>query len=653
MGIEAGDDAPTLPHRPAAPQARAGAGAGVGGGTLPRRFSIGGGLGLLPPHPPPPLHPLLPSDGAVAAAAAPPGGQLRRFSSSTALSMARGWNAVLPNAAAPEPPKITVRVHRHLADQHLFGSPSVNDEGGTMVAEDDATSVAVAVMRSRCARYQERLDALLKTNFDANPFQECLLDFWDELFPATAGIHFYNQQSPVPRMSHLHTFLTSPCPKAIGTIQCEIERVRVTGKGSKSAKRVKGRFFPIYEYRLFIRDTRNDHPYQTRYSPRKDSVLLVAKNKRDKARNASSSGGSGLGRGHGVGGIDFATPAGLASPTNSGTSKRGLTNYYMCLPQKVDVDNHYKSANKNIANADLPQGESSGMALSPLAVQSKHSVEIGRLQSNFIGTEFQIFIPTGIQSMKISQSEDVSGATNDAVSDEDGALEGCNRVHPIDTMAPAYAANSTSRRSMSRRGSDFVRLARRASLSITGRGSSSRNIETDNEAVGDPADESDVSRHGSKKVARRMSWGHANSSNKRKSRRAIANNSASTSAGDLFPPTSLSSHPDATVSTIKEVENGAITYTANLLGNRPRIMDVCIPKLMENGGVCEEWLREQDNAITSCDGAGNIGSGGNTTPMLDRFKTILSLPSVDDNDPANINRTINNHGLMLLQNRPR
>ncbi len=56
------------------------------------------------------------------------------------------------------------------------------------------------------------------------------------------------------------------------------------------------------------------------------------------------------------------------------------------------------------------------------AVQSNHSVEIERLQSNFIGTEFQIFIPTGIQSIKIPQSEDVPGTTNDAISDEDGAL---------------------------------------------------------------------------------------------------------------------------------------------------------------------------------------------------------------------------------------
>jgi hypothetical protein len=77
-------------------------------------------------------------------------------------------------------------------------------------------------------------------------------------------------------------------------------------------------------------------------------------------------------------------------------------------------------------------------------VHSKHSVEIGRLQSKFIGTEFQIFIPTGIQLIKISQSEDVPRATNDAISDKDGALEGCNCVHPIDTIAPAYVANSTS-----------------------------------------------------------------------------------------------------------------------------------------------------------------------------------------------------------------
>ena len=31
-------------------------------------------------------------------------------------------------------PKMTMRVHRHLADQHFFGSPSVDDDKGAMSA---------------------------------------------------------------------------------------------------------------------------------------------------------------------------------------------------------------------------------------------------------------------------------------------------------------------------------------------------------------------------------------------------------------------------------------------------------------------------------------------------------------------------------------
>ena len=112
-----------------------------------------------------------------------------------------------------------------------------------------ATSVAIGRIRSRCQRYQQRLDALLTKSFDALPFQECLLDFWDEILPITAGIHFFNRQAPVPRMSLLHEFVRTPIPKALGTMQCEIERVKITGKDSKAAaKRVKGHFFPKYEY---------------------------------------------------------------------------------------------------------------------------------------------------------------------------------------------------------------------------------------------------------------------------------------------------------------------------------------------------------------------------------------------------------------------
>lgn len=507
------------------------------------------------------------------------------------------------------------------SDVHLevYSSTSANLKSDNEM-DDPTTSEAIKMMRSRCTRYQKRFDSILKTNFDIYPFQECLLDFWDEVFPSTAGIHFYNQQSPVPRMSQLHTFLTTPCLKAIGTIQCEIERVKITGKDSKGAKRVKGRFFPSYEYRLFIKDTRNDHPtIPSRHCPRKDSVLLVARNKR---RGTTS-------------GLDFATPGGLTSPSNGGgSSKRGMTNYFMCLPQKVDVDSHYKSSNQNNTYVSLSPGESSRMALSPLAMQTKQ-VEVGRLQSNFIGTEFQIHVPTGIQSMGVVIPEDNQTFAGSADAD-DGAMEGDNRVHPIDVLAPVDATDSTPRRK-SRKGGDLVRLARRASSSISGRGSSRNNIIAS--VVGDPAvDHSDVSR-------RKFFYS--------KRMRAIANSSETTISPcelctNLDPL--LLSRLDTSTSTVVEVENGAITYTANLLGNRPRIMDVCIPKLTvtEDGAVCDEWRREQESLI-------NDGRNVSNSAMLNRFKYILnSMSLLEENDNVNGQiRPINNPGLMLLQNRPR
>jgi hypothetical protein len=47
---------------------------------------------------------------------------------------------------------------------------------------------------------------------------------------------------------------------------------------------------------------------------------------------------------------------------------------------------------------------------------------------------------------------------------------------------------------------------------------------------------------------------------------------------------------EKTQPTFYEEEDGAITYTANLLGSRPRIMDVCIPKVNPDGAGME-WKR--------------------------------------------------------------
>jgi len=107
---------------------------------------------------------------------------------------------------------------------------------------------------------------------------------------------------------------------------------------------------------------------------------------------------------------------------------------------------------------------------------------------------------------------------------------------------------------------------------------------------------------------------------------------------------------------IGEEENGAITYTANLLGNRPRIMDVCIPNVDDEGKVCNEWKRysEQVEAET-----------GEPPSMLQKFKIIQQqLDNIDANnnnqradnggdtseDPAE--NSPNMFGLQALQNRP-
>ena len=139
--------------------------------------------------------------------------------------------------------------------------------------------------------------------------------------------------------------------------------------------------------------------------------------------------------------------------------------------------------------------------------------------------------------------------------------------------------------------------------------------------------------------------------------RAIANETTSTYPSEQLctnlDPLSLSRLDSSTSTRIVEEENGAITYTANLLGNRPRIMDVCIPKLTvsEDGAVCDEWRewrREQESFI-------NVGSNNSNSAMLNQFKYILnSMSLLEENDNVNGQiRPINNPGLMLLQNRPR
>lgn len=449
--------------------------------------------------------------------------------------------------------------------------------------EERKMSEIISLVRSRCARYQLKLESFL-ANFDTFGFDECLLDFWGEVFPLTSQIHYYNRQTAVPRMSQLQNFLTKPCPKAVGVMQCEIERVKISSG--------KGRFFPTYEYRLFIRDTNDNTQNIASFPPRKDTVLVVAKNKNGRKY---------------IGTTD-------TSSSSTTSSKRGVTNYYLSLPQQRDVDMHYRSVNEH---AKPPP---TGLSVSPAASQSKVPIQVGRLQSNFIGTEFQMFSSPKMVKIEEGREEERQSQRNSSPSsrENDFQPEQGDQVHPApelngsDTAVPTTTV-TPQRSSSRRRGSSLVRFARRASNGLSRRGSRG--------ADEDDREETTLSRK--KMLTRKVSWG----SSPRPSRRAIAND-----------PDIEGVLPTEQIAMVEE-ENGAITYTANLLGNRPRIMDVCIP-MLEDG----RWQNSSDETITADD----------SSRMLNLFKSIQQQRGSPDDENAldTTQDSARNHGLMVFQNRP-
>merc|ERR1712151_1138559 len=426
-------------------------------------------------------------------------------------------------------------------------------------------------LKSRYDSYFLKLSNFLD-HVNSSAFEECLLDFWDEFFPKTAGIHFFDKHTPVPRMSTLHSFLTKPCPKAIGVVQCEIERIR---RSPTSKKSVKGRLFPTYEYRLFIRDRRTSDSFiestASANAPntnpnRKDTVLMTARN-RGKHHKADTT---------------------TNSTASSSSTKRGVNNYYL-----------YTNNNKSSTTSDKSE---------------QQSKDLGRLQSNFIGTEFQIFSPdpsSNKQQIKLnnSSSDNNNNIAPNNIICVSSESEGENIID-----------NSTQHQS------------KQPQAITTTRNQSSRNGKTKKRA--------------SKLLRRPRS--------SRTSRRAIANSENSNTNDN----TSTHITSPSTV----EVEDGAITYTANLLGNRPRVMDVCIPRVNDDGSECEwrQYCRNND----LMDG----GSAVNNNRMLSLFKQLQErLNNPEDNNEENNNAnnnnnqevsssstptTTNDHGLLCLQNRP-
>lgn len=465
-------------------------------------------------------------------------------------------------------------------------------------------------LKSRYATYQRRLEKSLLTN-DSDSFEEFMLDFWDEFLPQTAMIQYYDQHTAVPRLSCLQKFLTRPCPKAIGIVQCEIERIKVGPK--KKGVNMKGRFFPTYEYRLFIRDRRvdaereneGDDTQDDESTSRRDTVLMMAKNR---------------GR-----------HSGKAPPAFS--SKKGSNNYYLYLPHQEDVSMHYKGVNdRDCTRSPAPNG--AGKAGS----DSDASSLLCRLQSNFIGTEFQIFTPRNVPLKPKPLTKRSLTAPHSA-----------NYAVASDDEDPIFDEGADLRASLTPRRSRFSRLSLRGfNGSGTGDGESSPS--------------QDPSHYPPLPLRRTRSSGDVAPSRKSRLSRRV-------SAADAFEAKLYSSGAQ---SACFEEEDGAITYTANLLGSRPRIMDVCIPKV-DLDGVGTEWKRYLEYSEEM-----DASAGVSSNRMLNRLKQLQQrgdtddwvIPNNNNNSVARNNNNQSNHrdgrvrdepteyvppddyGLLALQNRP-
>ena len=430
-------------------------------------------------------------------------------------------------------------------------------------------------LRSQIDLYQRRLEKFLKRG-DHDGFEECILDFWDEVFPATAGFQYFDRHTAVPRISRLQEFLTKPCPKAVSTMQCEIERIKTTSRGK--GVNMKGRLFPTYEYRLFIRNRPHNPTAETAAMEdnefvRRDTVLMVAKNRGRKHTEAS----------------------GIVTMSSV---KKGSNNYFLQMPDQIDVDEHFIKVNSEREESGrmVPNGASHSSLLS--SNETTSGAPLGRLQSNFIGTEFQIYVP---RLGKRPFQRTFHSPSDDELDYDSG--------NSIDN-------NSASRRSR------FGRLSLRRSTTssdVVVEEGSMRNRTSMIRATSSPD------------VAQPARPGRAN-------RRAIAHT----------PDKQQQQQQQRMV--MCEEEDGCITYTANLLGSRPRIMDVCIPNVGGDGVVGAKWKCHLESCCEQ-----------EEADMLSCFRQLLQEleaqtqeqnAAPDGDGDGNIADPVEDFGLLALQNRP-
>lgn len=397
------------------------------------------------------------------------------------------------------------------------------------------------------SHFQRKLMSLLQRG-DFSACDDCMLDFWDVFFPRTNTVHYFDRYTPVPRMSKLHTFLTRPCPKAFGTMQCEIERIRVR---YRTKGMVAGRYYTTYEYRLFIRDRRalNNEGNQQHEPcrPRMDTILMTAK-----YRGKHYSGSSGL--------------------TQLSHGKNGANQYCVFLPQQSDIDEHFDNVNENVNLNSSSIGKQSVPA-------SGSTLELCRIQANFMGTEFQITSPLLLNDA--NKEKIIDGAVSgDANTGEHRGILGTNKssYSLLNFMKKDVGgkANHGAKRQGSNR-SSRIAVPRITPFSL-------KKQEPSDSIEPQPSD-----------------------------------------SGVVYP-----SHAG-------EKEIAAITYTANVLGNRPRIMNVGIPKICSDTGMPKTtWLK----------------SSGEEGRMMNCLKSLGQRTNENNERNQDGNPIREDNGLMSLQNRP-
>lgn len=265
-------------------------------------------------------------------------------------------------------------------------------------------------------------------------------------------------------------------------------------------------------------------------------------------------------------GKHYSGPSGL-TPVPDG--KRGVNHYFLYMPQQTDIDEHYKRVNKDVELTNINVYKQDVPAAGSI-------LELSRLQTNYMGTEFQITSPSPLRAESNIGNLDREEVESESV--------------PSSDIQPPQAQARIEKKSRLRFG--FMK---------------NKNHKTTSK----------------KPTARITPFSF------KKNGANLSSMSLNHSAGEnnMVP--------------VEEEEIGAITYTANVLGNRPRIMNVSIPN------ICDETEMPFATDDTWTKGPGEEGT------MLNLLKALQQRRNSNADNLVNEDVSSNDDfGLVSLQNRP-